>query len=155
VTGEEYVVPFDAGCQPEAAVSGAILLQDEYRCFLVFNVSTSDPDVTEGTRAIVGFHRVRLTKFGFPNDEAKAGHPLYGRGFGEFGYDVSEVLNSSWAREAEAQNKVRFPDEPAWRTRHFMFAFHDSCFECLADSLTLRLTQEPWSLISARLMANL
>jgi len=151
-TGEEYAVPFGAGCEPEAAVSGAFVLENEFRSFLLFNVSTSDPDVAEGTHAVVEIVGALLTKFGLPNDEALPGHPLYDRGLRY--YSIAEVLNSTWAREAEAQNRVCFPHASPWQIRHFIFTFHDSSFECLADDLKIELTQESWPESVARTMAR-
>jgi hypothetical protein len=151
-TGEEFAVPFDAGCEPEAAVSGAFVLEDEYKSFLFFNVSTSDPDVAEGTRAIVEVVGTLLTKFGLPNDEALPGHPLYNRGLRY--YSIAEVLNSSWAREAEERNRISFPEALPWSARHFIFTFHDSSFECLARELKIELTQEQWPATIARIIGK-
>ena len=142
-TGDEYVVPVNLGFDPEAAVSGAFVLQDEYRTFLTFNaVRASSDGRSEGCgTAIIELHGALSTKFGLPNDEALRGHPLYERGL-RF-YSIAEVLNSSWVRDAEAQNRLSFPDGAPWTVRHFIFTFHDSSLECLAESLTHELSAEP------------
>lgn len=70
--------------------------------------------------------------FGPPNDETLHGHPLYGRGL-EW-YAGFEVIDSSWLRSLEADNRVhdRHNPEQYRAYRHFIFAFHDSTFECIA-----------------------
>lgn len=78
--------------------------------------------------------------FGPPNDEAFSGHPLEPRGLHP--YAVFEVHNSSWIRKLERMNSVhprhdqkRFLDG----RRHFVFAFHDSTFECVADGFDVEV----------------
>jgi hypothetical protein len=68
----DKVVWLDFGIVPEAAISGAMLFQDEYRAFLAFNAVRPMPD---GMRRQAGLAIVELqgcgtTKFGYPNDEA-------------------------------------------------------------------------------------
>lgn len=155
VSGEEYVVPLALGFRPEAAVSGAFVLQDEHRTFLTFNAMGNGPDgraVRRGT-AVVEFQGALSTKFGLPNDEALRGHPLHGRGL-DF-YSIGEVLNFRWAREAERQNRVAFPNARPWGVRHFVLTFHDSTFECLASGLAFELTTRTHSEVVADLYAKL
>lgn len=140
--GLEYVQPLDFGIFPEAAVSGAMLFQDEYRAFLTFNAMRPEPD---GRRAAAGLALVeirgcRLTQFGHPNDEALPGHPLYDRGME--GYGIYEVIHSSWVEKHLQINRVHFPNYQ-WTGRHFMFTFHDSTFECIAADLFVEV--EPFS----------
>lgn len=150
----ESVVELDIGVVPEAAVSGAVVLQDEYATYLTFNAMSKGADGKchdRGT-AIVTFKRCLLTKFGYPNDEALAGHPLYARGL-QF-YGVFEVLRSTWASTVVAQNRRSFPDtRDDYAGRHFIFTFHDSTFECLADELVVELSREPCAKIRASLLA--
>ena len=80
-----------------------------------------------------------LAKFGYPNDEALSGHPLYSKGLGFYG--TFEVIGSSWARNVVAQNRVVFPStSDDYAGRHFIVTFHDSMFECLAHKLEAELT---------------
>src|SRR5690348_3320453 len=76
---------------------------------------------------------------GPPNDEAFTGHPLAGRGPGPDG--VFEVRYSSWVRQLERMNSVHPRHQPAayQRLRHFVFAFHDSTFECVAERFTFQV----------------
>jgi hypothetical protein len=147
----DKVVPYEIGFLPEAAVSGPRLLQTDRDAFLTFNAVKLLP---EGGRAaagtgIVEIHRCIVSKFGYPNDEALAGHPLYRRGLSVYG--VFEVLGSSWIEQMTAQNRVCFPKTENWTERHFIFTFHDSTFECVADSLRASLSTEPYQQIHAQI----
>jgi hypothetical protein len=75
--------------------------------------------------------------FGPPNDEAFGGHPLARRGLRP--YSISEVRNSSWLELRIKMNRVhhRHSDSLFSDLRHFIFAFHDSTFECLAHDFTV------------------
>jgi hypothetical protein len=82
--------------------------------------------------ALVTFTDLYAHLFGPPNDEAFSGHPLASRGLRP--YSVFEVRDSSWIRTLERMNSVH-PYHRAERfaeLRHFIFAFHDSTFECIA-----------------------
>ena len=148
---EETVVRLELGYEPEAAVSGAFLIQDEYDAFIVFNAMKIENGARiDAGRAVVELVRCLATKFGYPNDEALGGHPLYSRGLGA--YEISEVMNSKWIDEQIRQNRVNFPETPnnTWK-RHFVFTFHDSTFECLAADIKIEITTEPFADTLARL----
>jgi len=149
--GDEYAVPFDLGFIPEAAVSGAVLIQTEYQCFLTFNaiqVLADGKGESAGT-GIVECLRCSNTRFGYPNDEARPGHPLYKRGLSTYG--VFEIKNSSWIRQMTEQNRVRFPNTRDSTQRHFIFCFHDSTFECVVDELSGTLSDETYQQLFERL----
>jgi hypothetical protein len=149
--GLDYAVPYDVGCFPEAAVSGPVLLQTDYFTFLTFNAMRrgADGKYHDAGTAIVEIERCRITKFGYPNDEALPGHPLYHRGLSAYG--VFEVRNSPWIRTLTEQNRVRFPSTPDSTKIHFVISFHDSTFECIADSLKASLTTQPHAEVFASL----
>jgi|SRR5215203_780731 len=143
---EERVVKLDLGYVPEAAVSGAFLIQDEYRAFLTFNAMKVENDAYDAVgTAVVELIRCSTTKFGYPNDEALAGHPLYGKGLEA--YEIFEVLDSNWIAQQREQNRVNFPDPPRKipTLRHFVFTFHDSTFECLADDIKVEIAKDPFA----------
>jgi hypothetical protein len=79
-------------------------------------------------------------KFGYPNDEALPGHPLYPKGLSYYG--LFEVLNSSWNKTLAEQNLVSFPDPSPSRSngRHFVVTFHDSALECIAERMEGRFS---------------
>lgn len=87
--------------------------------------------------ALVRFVRHDAFMFGPPNDEAFHGHPLASRGLKP--YSAVEVLHSSWIRRLERMNAVhpRHIPELFKDYRHFIFAFHDSTFECIAKEFSV------------------
>jgi hypothetical protein len=155
---EERVRPLQLGVHPEAAISGGLLLQSEEAAFLLFNAMADEPDAQgcfapAGT-AVLEFTECALTRFGSPNDEGRPEHPLYPKGLAEVAYAVCEVEHSAWARQEMA--RARRSAECIWgdhfarayagragTTRHFLVAFHDSTFECLADDVHIRVTVRP------------
>ena len=134
-TGDQYAVPLDLGFKPEAGVSAPLLLQNDSYTVLTFNAVSMLPDGTRGTAgtAIVEFDLCFWTSFGYPNDEALPGHPLYGRGLAA--YDIFDVHKSAWVRRMTEQNRVVFPNTKDSDLRHLVFSFHDSTFECICRGI--------------------
>lgn len=150
------VIELDLGVRAEAAVSGAVCLQTEAGTFLTFNaVRPTDRVSPHGGRyledagtAIVEFQRCLVSRFGYPNDEARWGIPRY-KGVS---YGIYEVKESTWIKEVVRMNRHRFPGtRDDYVRRHFLFAFHDDTFECLADGLTLEVVNEPYPVIFERI----
>src|SRR6185503_14790062 len=100
----DEVVRLDIGFEPEAAVSGPVLVQTDDDAFLTFNAVRMTVDGRRDTvgTGVVEFEGCYITKFGYPNDEALGGHPLYKHGLEAYG--VFEVLRSSWIRQMTDQN---------------------------------------------------
>lgn len=142
----DEVVRYDIGFEPEAAVSGPMLLKTDNSTFLTFNAvrMKEDKRETAGT-GVIEILGCSITKFGYPNDEALGGHPLAKKGLRSYG--VFEVLRSSWVRAKTEQNRVCFPRTPDSKQRHFVLTFHDSTFECIADDLRPTLSTEPFEQI--------
>lgn len=113
---------------PEPNVPEPVLIKSEFECYLVYNDRG-------GARKAIRFLRCWLAKFGYPNDEALPGHRLYKKGL--LPYGCYEVVNSEWIEEILRANKVMFPQVKAFKpdARHFIFSFHDSTFECVANDV--------------------
>jgi hypothetical protein len=111
----------------------------------------ADPSKTKW--AIVEFHRPRAHMLGPPNDEAFSGHPLFSRGLRP--YAIYEVRNSSWVRQLEKMNSVHSQHNPKAydELKHYVFAFHDSTFECIARGFNSVIVTGPrkWVLDRMRL----
>jgi hypothetical protein len=88
--------------------------------------------------AVVEFLRPRAHLLGPPNDEAFGAHPL--APYGLRPYAAFEVEQSSWIRSLERANRIHPAHDPRLfaTLRHFIFAFHDSVFECVAESYVVR-----------------
>jgi hypothetical protein len=72
--------------------------------------------------------------FGFPNDEALAGHPLHEVGLHP--YNVHVVEGSAWIEELQRIEHVGFPNADIVRGhKHFVFVFHDTTMEAIARDL--------------------
>jgi hypothetical protein len=82
---------------------------------------------------IIEFRFCKALMFGPPNDEAIDGHPLYDRGLAS--YSAFRVVNSSWLRKLERMNRVheRHDTKLFEKYKHFIFTFHDSVVECIAE----------------------
>jgi hypothetical protein len=167
---KDRVVALEVGCHPEAAISGGLLLQSEQKVFLLFNAMSDEPNAQGlyedvGT-AVMEFKTCFLTRFGYPNDEGRPEHALYQQGLAAIDYRVCEVLNSSWAsaegarrrRSAERIWSARFQrasQNYEWTSRHFLVAFHDSTFECLAADFQVTIHPEPYAQVLDGLVRRL
>jgi len=70
----------------------------------------------EESIGLVEFHRCYAHRFGAPNDEVVAGHPLYGRGLQA--YSAHRVVNSPWISQEKRTNSVHSGfREDHWRFR--------------------------------------
>ena len=137
----DKVIELDLGCVPEAGSSEALLIQTELSAFLTFGVRYATGDQTDcAGRALVEFPRCIITQFGYPNDEALPGHPLYA--FGLKYYGIFEIMNPSWLKRIDQQNRVAFPKFDTYASRHFLITFHDSTFECLAADIHLKIMSD-------------
>ena len=99
------------------------------------------PDSADETIACVQFNHYCSYQFGRPNDEAFSGHPLASRGLHP--YAAFEIKSSSWIRQLERMNSVHDYHKPERyeRLKHYVFAFHDSTFECVAEGFAIALHQ--------------
>ena len=130
---------------PQSSVGSPlpVVLSDEFKILLAYLESspewdgTTDPDALTESLALVEFESYRSYMFGAPNDEAFSGHPLAARGLRPYG--AFRIEDSSWVRQLERMNSVHPYHNPSRfeKLRHFVFAFHDSTFECVAESFTI------------------
>lgn len=111
-----------------------IVLSDEANVSVAYATQKgwNDPSRTEPQYAIVTFVNHCSYFFGQPNEKAFAGHPLYTRGLEP--YSFSEVLHSSWIRRLnELDGASPYHMDASFEgCRHFILAFKDSTFECVA-----------------------
>jgi len=149
INERDHVV--ELGNVPQSSVGAPlpIVLSDEHKILLAYVVEDTSPDwngssvrvVDPSTLgeplALIEFKSYSSFIFGAPNDEAFAGHPLASRGLHPYG--AFQIENSSWIRQLEQMNSVHPYHKPERfeRLKHFVFAFHDSTFECVAESFTL------------------
>ena len=149
----DTIVRLGVGCAPDSAVSNAILLQSEVTTFLIFRAKQeTDGGFVDAGWAVAEFEGCGVTKFGYPNDEARFSIPH----LKEASYDICEVVNSEWVAEINHLNLFAFPNLPnPFSYRHFLIGFHDSTFECLAEEMHLSLTKDPLTKVLAELSRRL
>jgi hypothetical protein len=152
----DRIIDLELGIQPEAAFSGAVVIQTESSTVLTFNAMRptdemspyGGPYMTNAGTAIFRFKRCLATRFGYPNDEARGGIPR----LKDTVYGIYEVENSSWIRDTARDNRYRFPStSDNYIARHLIFAFHDSTFECLTDDFEFEVSTEPYVAILAQI----
>jgi hypothetical protein len=166
--GEEHAVPLDFPVTWDRGAPLPQLLRNDYRCFLAFFVYEADPnwdgtyatvkdpgDDSVESLALVEFRGCVSAKLGSPNDEVFNGHPLHGKGLD--GYTAQEVQHSRWLAELEAINSVHRGYDPAfWRgLHHYVLWFHDTTFECVAESFKVELYRESMADLLARVCQRL
>lgn len=128
-----------------------VVVADDYRLYVAYIVEEPDPS-WDGTSvtvvtpesadeaiALIQFVRPYAHFMGPPNDEAFSGHPLASRGLHPYG--GFEVAHSSWLRILERRNRVHpYHSASSYADlRHFVLAFHDSTFECIARGYEIQL----------------
>jgi hypothetical protein len=143
----EWELPWDTGAPLPHVLSSGL------RTYLIYLVRKPDPNwdgsyatavvpaaLIKRTIAVVEFERCILYKFGAPNDEVLAGHPLHGKGL--VAYGAHTVERSRWISEQERLNGVHPQHDPeSWkRFRHYLLAFHDETFECIATAHSVKET---------------
>ena len=149
VDGQDSVS--ELGRVPQSSVGAPlpVVLADERRLLLAYLgerlrdthggavVHVVDPSTQGEAVVLVEFARHRAYYHGPPNDEAFVGHPLASRGLRPYG--AFEVRRSSWVRALERMNRAHEHHRPERyeRLRHFVFAFHDSTFECVAEGYAI------------------
>lgn len=152
--GEQYAQVIDLGPRWDTGAPLPHLISNGSRTFIVCHadepgphwdgtyVTVVSPDDTHPSLFVVielwGCAEIR---FGGPNDEAIAGHPLYGKGLA--GYRAHEVINSAWIEDAIRVNSVHpyHSDAPFQGLHHYALLFHDEMLEALADGIEARLTE--------------
>lgn len=99
--------------------------------------------------AIVEFCGVLQHTFGYPNDEALGGHPLYSSGL-QF-YEFNEVLESPYVTELGRRNAMSFPgtEQHYDKFRHWIVTFHDETLEVIGTTARVRGRLEAVSGLSA------
>ncbi len=131
----DRVVELSVLPRPDSGAPEPLVVAKEHGVALSYWIR--DEPLNQSTTAplgIVRFDRVHMVLFGPPNDEAIAGHPLAGRGIYPSG--IFRVDHSSLVRRLERMNAVhrRHDPERFEALIHYILTFHDSTFECVAES---------------------
>ena len=138
-------IPAARGGAPEPFV-----FSDEHNLEIIYSISPPASERIGGKYealteedgediAALRFTRCLQHKFGYPNEEAISGHPLWSHGL-EY-CACTELQGSDWLAEITKQNEVhaRHKESMFSSYRHFIFPFHDTTFECLAEGYEVRI----------------
>jgi hypothetical protein len=83
------------------------VLQDGWKTYLLFFAVSKAVDesslLDDLGVAVLDCQHCVMSKFGYPNDEGRPEHPLYGYGMSELPTSIFEVINSPWAQEVTDQ----------------------------------------------------
>jgi hypothetical protein len=135
VDKHDKLSPLSGVPKPDCGAPRPIVFADEGRLLLAYS-EIDEPPYAPMTAplAVVRFMRPYMHIFGPPNEEAISGHPLSGRGLHACG--AFRVEESSLIRRLERMNSVHKQHDPKLfqSLSHYIFTFHDSTFECVADS---------------------
>jgi len=143
-SGNEVVHEISSAPEPAPDVPSPVVYATDYHLVLAYNLSgfalakfRGDPSVSwldpDGEFVFIKFVRPYVHYMGAPNEEAVEGHPLYSKGIGDA--SIFRVENSSWIESLEQMNRVHERHDPTkFQTmKHFVFRFHDSTFEAVAN----------------------
>lgn len=160
------LVELELDFQSDCGAPLPTLLSDEQRVFLIFYIQQHNPDFDGSSVhvrnasedeyvAVVTFYHYTSLKFGMPNDEAINGHRYYKLGLQP--YTNYEVQNSEWIKELETMNRVHPRHDPARYSafKHFIFCFHDSIFEIVAEKFDFLLLSETMGDVVEKYSKNL
>lgn len=168
IDGRDRVLPLKDVPQSSVGAPLPVVIASEVDVSLAFLLATAGPDsdgssvrVVDGDSndepiAIIRFQRCYAHFFGPPNDEAFEGHPLSSRGLKP--YSAFEIADSSWLRNLEKMNSVHEHHDGARflrEKRHFIFAFHDSTFECIAQDFTVEVTRGSLRSVAPRMLDSM
>ena len=131
----DTVIKLEAVPRPNSGAPCPIVIADEGRLVLSYWEIDEPPyEPTTAPLGVVCFVRPYMHMFGPPDEEGISGHPLANRGLYPCG--AFRVDHSSLVRRLERMNSVHKMHDPKGFEilKHYIFTFHDSTFECIAES---------------------
>jgi hypothetical protein len=166
VDARDRVVELEDVPQSSVGAPLPVVIADEGALQLAYYAEVPDPDwdgtyvreidaSSEEPVILVQFEHARAWFHGPPNDEAFSGHPLASRGLHP--YAAFRIDESSWVRRLERMNSMHEHHNPETfaRLRHYVFAFHDSTFECVARSFTAVEVEGPLTRVAQEMVRTL
>ncbi|WP_143822972.1 hypothetical protein [Mucilaginibacter sp. MD40] len=133
------------------------LVSNENKVGLLFHAAEEDEYLNTATAylpllVISKFSKCLKFSLGSPNDETLSGHPLYKHGLNSYG--LFEVKGSPLIDDLKAINSVHpyYNKELYEAARHFIITFHDSTFECVAESYQVTVKRAPVAVARMELM---
>jgi len=118
---------------------------DEAHCRVIF--VTSDRKI-----AVLTFLGCTQSVYGYPNDEAQVGHPMYS----DWAYGIYEAVGSDWLERLELQNRISFPNQ-RWdaEKHHYIVTFPELMGEFLADGVQVEISPRGFDEIAMDALSSL
>ena len=128
--GHSFAEPFHIPYEWSMSSSAKVLIRSPHSASIAYNHLKNS-----GGIAVITLMSLYKITYGGPNDEARHGHPLTGRGLAPYGASV--VNHSKWVSKEKLINSVHHQySEEDWSTiSHFILCFHDIQIEALAKDL--------------------
>jgi len=141
------VKQIETNIQIDVGAPTPTIMSNEHEIYLTFYIHKQDPNwdgstinvrnSTDEGIATIKFTKYAQFKFGNPNDESISGHPLFNYGLQP--YAIQEVEKSNWIEELIEMNSVHpyHKDSLFEKYKHYIFYFHDNCFEIVCEKFEL------------------
>ena len=139
--------PYELGCRPSPSVPAETVIADGWCTYLLFLAVSQDLDsngkLTDMGVAVLRCDNCATSRFGYPNDEGFAEHPLYAL-CRNITSPAIQIDDSDWLRSTRDQ--MRGSAERIWGDQykptttvlsHFLLPLKEATFECIAESLTV------------------
>ena len=116
------------------------IIMDEHQVFVFFYLL--DDNRERDSFGCLNFKGLNQIKFGYPNEEVINAHPYYK--YGLVPCSFYEVRNSDWIDLIERMNRVHpyHKKELFINDKHYIFPFHDTTLEIIADSFTFEVIND-------------
>lgn len=120
--------------QMETGAPEPAIIADDNGLLVAYRVRDDNVQGPEELFGRVFFETVLQSKFGYPNDEVLAGHPLYKYGLGAYAF--YKITNSPWIAELQKMNSVHPKHSGGWASQygHWIVTFHDETLEVIGQS---------------------
>jgi hypothetical protein len=141
VDKKDKVLPLSNVPQSSVGAPCPVVLSNEHTTVVAYYTQEDEIDFESDIEpiALITFKFCYSTMFGPPNDEAFDGHPLSSRGLKRYSSFI--IKNSSWLRTLIKMNEVHpYHNLKMFEGyKHFILAFHDSTFECIAEDFEVEI----------------
>lgn len=129
--------------EPQSSVGAPcpMLVSDEHNLYVAFYMQEQAESFEFEAIGLVKFIGFNTFKFGAPNDEAFHGHPLHKKGLKPYG--TFKIKQSTWVQELCKKNSVHpyHSDDSFNKLVHFVWSFHDTTLEVVAQGYEFELKQ--------------
>jgi hypothetical protein len=136
--------------RPSGGAPMPLVMADDDRLLVAYFVDAPwPPNPADETIAILQFVRPLVHIFGQPEHNNYDLHPLHNRGLSDHFY--CEVKHSSWIRAL----RPLLNNDALEEWKHFVFLFHDSSLECVAQGFKVTPHRGSWNTVVQKMASML